>query len=164
MIGLYAVSFNGYMADGPDDDMKWTGKLDKKIFKLLTTISRDVVVSKNLYNMLPESVLKDDSRNFLLCDRNNVGKTLSKYDYWYRPKITIGGPRYIKACLDEKVLDTIIEVEIKNKIIFANSRYEKPDLLKYGFKKILTMEFDSKENDEDDIRINIYRTNRYGAK
>lgn len=33
---ILAVSADGYLCKGPEDDMKWTGELDKFIFKLLT--------------------------------------------------------------------------------------------------------------------------------
>lgn len=33
---ILAVSADGFVAKGPVDDMSWTGKLDKAIFKLLT--------------------------------------------------------------------------------------------------------------------------------
>lgn len=33
---LLAVSADGYLALGPEDDMKWTGPIDKAVFRLLT--------------------------------------------------------------------------------------------------------------------------------
>ncbi len=33
---LLAVSADGFLAKGPDDDMRWTGPVDKAIFRLLT--------------------------------------------------------------------------------------------------------------------------------
>ena len=33
---LLASSADGYLARGPDDDMKWTGPVDKAVFRLLT--------------------------------------------------------------------------------------------------------------------------------
>jgi dihydrofolate reductase len=36
---LMAVSADGYLATGPDDNMRWTGWMDKAIFRLLTLTS-----------------------------------------------------------------------------------------------------------------------------
>jgi dihydrofolate reductase len=36
---ILAVSADGFLAKGPDDDMSWTGKVDKAIFRLLTTVT-----------------------------------------------------------------------------------------------------------------------------
>ena len=38
MRAIMAVSRDGYLARGPRDDMSWTGKADKAIFRLLTTL------------------------------------------------------------------------------------------------------------------------------
>lgn len=42
---LLAVSADGYLARGPDDDMRWTGPLDKAAFRLLTLSDEEVLLA-----------------------------------------------------------------------------------------------------------------------
>ena len=49
-----AVSANGFVARGPEDDMSWTGKLDKNIFRLLTSLSSEpLFAGKRTFNQMP---------------------------------------------------------------------------------------------------------------
>lgn len=50
---LLAVSKDGFLCKGPDDDMKWTGPLDKFAFKLLTMSSdQPLLAGSTTYNMM----------------------------------------------------------------------------------------------------------------
>lgn len=51
---IMAVSADGYLADGPNDGMSWTGKLDKLVFRLLTSIGGPLGAGKRTFFDLPE--------------------------------------------------------------------------------------------------------------
>ncbi|QDP53515.1 MAG: hypothetical protein GOVbin4933_61 [Prokaryotic dsDNA virus sp.] len=51
-----AVSGNGFVATGPNDDMSWTGPIDKAVFKLLTSTSDVLAVSSKSLEMMPENL------------------------------------------------------------------------------------------------------------
>ena len=50
---IMAVSADGYLASGLNDDMSWTGQLDKTIFKLLTSVGGVVGAGHNTFWQLP---------------------------------------------------------------------------------------------------------------
>lgn len=150
MKALYATSFNGYMATGPDDDMSWTGTADKQLFKLITTVAKECVISKNLSVMLPDKVLRDPNRKFIICDRNIEERNLKRCNFWYKDSILLGGPLFIKEALGEDVLDMVIECVVQD-VIFANIRYEKPNLEKYGFKISYTISLDNNK-----LKVNVW--------
>lgn len=51
---ILAVSRDGFLASGPDDDMRWTGPADKYAFKLLTlSDGQPLLAGKRTAQMLP---------------------------------------------------------------------------------------------------------------
>lgn len=67
MKAIFVESLNGYLAKGPNDDMSWTPKLDKKIFKLLSfALGGIYFCSKRTFNLLPEVMTTDPNRHFEL--------------------------------------------------------------------------------------------------
>ena len=50
---IMAVSSDGFVARGPDDDMYWTGSTDKGLFKLLTTSGGVLLAGRVTAAMLP---------------------------------------------------------------------------------------------------------------
>lgn len=53
---IMAVSGNGFVANGPEDDMSWTGPIDKAVFKLLTSTSEVLAVSAKSLEFMPEQL------------------------------------------------------------------------------------------------------------
>ena len=53
---IMAVSGDGFVAKGPDDDMSWTGPIDKAVFKLLTSTSDVLAVSAKSLEMMPKQL------------------------------------------------------------------------------------------------------------
>lgn len=53
---IMAVSGNGFVAKGPDDDMSWTGLTDKAVFKLLTSTSDVLAVSAKSLESMPKQL------------------------------------------------------------------------------------------------------------
>lgn len=125
MKAIFVESKNGYLAKGADDDMSWTPSLDKKLFKLLTYVYGGVcVVSLNTYQLLPKKMLFDENRKFIIaekwgpCSLYNLNKS-------YPNAVLIGGPKFLRAAYEAKVIDTFIVTTTEN-TIKNNSRYENP--------------------------------------
>ena len=53
---IMAVSGNGFVATGEDDDMSWTGPIDKAVFKLLTSTSNILAVSAKTLQYMPKEL------------------------------------------------------------------------------------------------------------
>lgn len=53
---IMAVSGDGFVAKGPDDDMSWTGPIDKAVFKLLTSTSDVLAVSAKSLEFMPKEL------------------------------------------------------------------------------------------------------------
>ena len=53
---IMAVSGNGFVATGEDDDMSWTGPIDKAVFKLLTSTSDILAVSAKTLQYMPKTL------------------------------------------------------------------------------------------------------------
>lgn len=50
---IMAVGRDGYMARSPSDTMTWTGRTDKTIFKLLTSVGGEIGMSRRSAKLLP---------------------------------------------------------------------------------------------------------------
>ena len=53
---IMAISRNGYVARSADDDMSWTGPIDKAVFKLLTSTHPVLAVSAKTLEYMPKSL------------------------------------------------------------------------------------------------------------
>lgn len=140
MKAIYVRSYNRVMATGPEDDMSWTGSLDKKLFRLLTTALKIVIVSKNCKDHLPKCMF-DGVRLFKSVDRQTSLYSLKDYNTLYPDAALIGGPRFIRAALDEGVIDTVIETTIMD-VLPSRPEYMAPDLKEKGFEKVAEIKFD----------------------
>lgn len=68
---LMAMSKDGYLAKGPEDDMKWTGSVDKRLFWLLTQFSEEpTLIGRRSAELMPDlpgrHLVKLDSTNYTL--------------------------------------------------------------------------------------------------
>ena len=125
MKAIFVESKNGYLAKGPEDDMTWTPSLDKKIFKLLTYVYGGVcVVSPHTYQLLPKKMLYEGDRRFIIAEKYGP-RSLYNLNKAYPDAVLIGGPKFLKAAYDAKVIDTFIVTTTEN-VIKNNSRYENP--------------------------------------
>ncbi|MBP5485917.1 MAG: hypothetical protein J6Y07_04405 [Alphaproteobacteria bacterium] len=121
---ILVESSNGYMAKGPNDTMTWTPVLDKQIFKLLTTIGGVCVCSKHTYNLLPQKMLNDPAREFIVAEKTGA-KSLPALNIVHPGAYLIGGPVFLKAAYNMSVIDTIIIATTKEPIE-SNERYKNP--------------------------------------
>lgn len=131
MKALFVESSNHYLAKGANDTMTWTPILDKQIFKLLTTISGVCVCSKHTYGLLPQKMLADQARKFIVADKTG-NKSLPVLNLLYPNAYLIGGPVFLREAYKSCVIDTVI-VSTTNEPIESTERYKNPllDYLKH---------------------------------
>ena len=101
---LLAISADDYLARGPDDDMKWTGRADKQTFRLLTSIDTDTPllagsVTARLMPALPGRKVLGISRGSHL--------TLEKAFECFPQAWLIGGLTVVLAALDAGMVDKV---------------------------------------------------------
>lgn len=54
---IMAVSKDGYVSREPDDDMSWTGSMDKAIFRLLTSVGGEIACGSRTYELMKNLAL-----------------------------------------------------------------------------------------------------------
>lgn len=125
MKAIFVESSNGYLATGPDDNMMWTPRLDKQLFKLLSCAFGGICVcSRHTYELLPAKMRYDENRNFIIAERAGA-KSLYNLNKIYPNAVLVGGPTFLKAAYQAKVIDTFIVTTLNDRI--ANSaKYENP--------------------------------------
>ena len=150
MKAIFVESKNGYLAKGPEDNMLWTPKLDKQLFKLLSCAFGGVCVcSAHTYGLLPNKMKWDEHRQFIIAEKSGLN-TLYNLNKAYPNAILIGGPVFLKAAYKAKVIDTFI-VTTTNIGIANNPRYENP------FLDILLKLEISCEIDFKDMVVRVYK-------
>ena len=101
---LMAVSRDGFLCRGPDDDMSWTGTTDKKVFRLLTGVGGVCAVGRVTRERTPRLELA--GRKLLTLSRyhpdmHTLGWFASEHpDGWL-----LGGPTVAKRALDYNIVD-----------------------------------------------------------
>lgn len=122
---IFVESHNGYLAKGPGDDMLWTPKLDKQLFKLISCAFGGIYVcSRNTYRLLPKKMLLDDNRKFIIAEKTGFN-SLYNLNKIFPNAVLIGGPDFLKAAYDAKVIDTFIVTTLEQDIR-SNKKYENP--------------------------------------
>lgn len=102
---LMAVSADGFVARGPDDDMRWTGALDKAIFRLLT-MGEVVGAGRVTYGMMRDLKLK--GRDLRLITSNpGAGFTLDSFARNCPRSWLIGGHTAALGALDLNLIDRV---------------------------------------------------------
>ena len=125
MKAIFVESHNGYLARHSEDSMDWTPTFDKKIFKLLTCAFGGVCVcSKHTYMLLPKAMTQDENRKFIIAERAGTN-SLYNLNKAYPDAVLIGGPQFLKAAYDLKVIDMFI-VTTTDCTVRNNSKYENP--------------------------------------
>lgn len=105
---LMAVSADGYLCSGPDDDMIWTGTTDKLLFRMLTSVGGVCAVGLNTYHLMPAL----DSRQLIPLSRH--GYTLERLQEEHPDAWLLGGPTIAKAALDAGLVTEVHLNEIVN--------------------------------------------------
>lgn len=100
---VMAVSTDGFVAKHDHDDMAWTGRVDKSIFKLLT-YSKDVGAGSTTYELMKD--LKLPHRRLHRLSRD--GMNLHTFCRLFPAGILIGGLTLAEAALEFGLLDSVI--------------------------------------------------------
>lgn len=103
MKAIIAISSDGFVAKDKNDDMKWTGMLDKAFFKMYTLQGEALLAGTKTYKILPNLerrvVLPVSRKSFLYY----ANKSRKNENY-----ICIGGFTLLKAFLAENVITEIV--------------------------------------------------------
>lgn len=125
---LMAVSADGLLCRGPSDDMKWTGRTDKLLFRILTGVGRVCAAgstTRDLVRSLPGRTLIGLSRD---------DYTLEAFAEEHPDGWLLGGPTVTEAALraglvDEVYLSWITDVKLGNGVaagpVFKPYLYDK---------------------------------------
>jgi dihydrofolate reductase len=99
---LLAVSADGFLAKGPNDDMKWTGPADKAVFRLLTLTGGVLLAGRQTAQQLPPL---PGRKVVALSRQHHLGLTLREA-YWSTPQAwLIGGPSVAAEALRENMVE-----------------------------------------------------------
>ena len=107
---IMAVSNDGYVAQGPKDDMSWTGDADKRAFRLLTSVGGGVCgVGSTTFDLMPK--LKGRKLWRLTSSPGDHGGhqglacTLGWFAHSYPGAWLLGGPTLAQAAFDIGLID-----------------------------------------------------------
>lgn len=90
---LMAVSTDGYLCRGPDDDMDWTGPADKALFRVLTSVGGVCAAGTTTWNLMPAL----EARQLIPLSRE--GYTLRRLEDEHPEAWLLGGPTVANAAL-----------------------------------------------------------------
>lgn len=119
---IMAVSADGYVSRGPDDDMSWTGPEDKRLFRTATegcAIGAGTTTWRLMKDLeLPGRKLVRISRAPLRKLENESIRTLGGFAETYPDGWLIGGQTVLLAGIDEGLVDrvllSIVSAELKS--------------------------------------------------
>lgn len=100
---VMAVSTDGYVAKSDHDDMSWTGRFDKNIFKLLT-YGKDIGLGAKTYDLMMD--LKLPHRRLHRLSRERM--SLPTFCKMFPAGVLVGGLTLAEAALDLGLLDSVI--------------------------------------------------------
>lgn len=110
---LLGISADGFLAKGPDDDMKWTGPDDKGIFRVLTLAGGTVLAGRRTAELLPPL----PGRKVVTISRqHHLGLTLQEASWAHRSAWLIGGPETALAALRAGMVEQAFIVRSPNSI------------------------------------------------
>lgn len=110
---LLAVSKSGALASGPDDDMKWTGPMDKAIFRLLTSVDRVCAVGSVTRKTMPAHLDHRDLWTITRAPPQALKKEISldsviRWDHNCGNRLwLLGGPTLAYICLAKGVVNEV---------------------------------------------------------
>lgn len=107
---LMAVSYDGFLAKGPTDDMSWTGAYDKAVFRLLT-MGQVVGAGRRTAEMLPtlpgRRTIPLSSRGSHFLVNGETTRTLHEFRRQFPNPWLIGGPTVARMALDDDLLTEV---------------------------------------------------------
>jgi len=153
---IMATSADGFIARGPDDDMKWSGSLDKLIFKLLTcTSGGQLGAGSTTYDQMPKQLngrtLHCISRN--IPNRSRKCISLSQFYTVYPQGWLIGGQTIALTALEENLIHEVFLVRTPNFILRGI-----PDKITPLLENWYNVQFRTPNDPNPDIVVDFYRT------
>lgn len=106
---ILAVSADGYLCNGEDDDLRWTSPLNKFVFKLLTLSDGEpLLAGSKTYKMLPSLPgrhVVEISRQYKDLVGNPGRMSLQRAHDTFPQAWLLGGPRTARAALASGFVD-----------------------------------------------------------
>lgn len=109
---LMAITADGFVSRGPRDDMSWTGPLDKRLFRILTSVGGRVYAGSTTYELMRGSrhvpAYTLEGRRLFRVTRNPTDKAVEASladipsDGWL-----IGGPTIAYAAMDALMVEEV---------------------------------------------------------
>lgn len=104
-----AVSADGYLARGPEDDMRWLGPWDKAAFRILTGVGGVLGVSRRSRRLMPETL---QGREVLSLSSGGLGQedgqfswgTVSDFGRIFPDGWLLGGPTLALHALEARMV------------------------------------------------------------
>lgn len=112
---LMAVSHDGFVARGPDDEMHWTGLADKTLFKMLTLVnpSLPLLAGRRTAAMLPQL----PGRTVVPLSRDPAqGLSLERAAELYPGTWLIGGPEVAREALRLGLIQHVYESRVQARL------------------------------------------------
>lgn len=90
---LMAVSADGFLCRSDSDDMSWTGRMDKLVFRTLTGVGGVCAAGRVTWNLMPRL----EGRQLIPLSRRNY--TLHRFEDEHPDGWLLGGPSVAMAAL-----------------------------------------------------------------
>jgi len=103
---IMAISGNGFVATGEDDDMSWTGPVDKAVFKLLTSTSDVLAVSAKTLQYMPKE-LPGRGKLYGLSTNPSKGVQLEDFAAMFPNAWLLGGQELGLFAMKNGFVDTV---------------------------------------------------------
>lgn len=113
---LMAVSADGFVARGPDDDMRWTGPDDKQLFRSLTQVGGALGMGRVTYDLCAEKLRTYGRRTVCLSSRPGHGMGLGEFAFSHPGAWLIGGQTVVKEAIRIGLVDEVHLVENPNEL------------------------------------------------
>jgi len=102
---VMAVSKDGYIARGPEDDMSWLGATDKAVFRILTGVGhRQMAVGRRSAKSMP---FKLEGRVLNVLSGRSDGKKLDEFYAKYPDAWLLGGQTLALIALEAGYVDEV---------------------------------------------------------
>lgn len=112
---ILAVSADGFLARGPDDDMSWTSQTDKKLFRLLTLVGPLLLAGATTAKLLPKlpgrTVVPLSRRGLALSDMQSADGWLIGGPTVAQEALRLGMVRRVFLCYGTAILGSGIPVQ-----------------------------------------------------
>lgn len=115
---IMALSADGFLCRGPDDDMSWTGREDKALFKTLTLTGGVMGAGSRTFDLLPEL----PGRRLVRLSTHDGGEdcsdghrmSLDMFPYRYPGAWLLGGPTVACEALERYLVDEVVLIQSRH--------------------------------------------------